>query len=91
MAEVSLEMGKSLGLSPVRGVLVSAVSQGQPAERGGIRKQDIILSVNDAQVDSPRDVLRVIGGLEAGRIVKLTIVRNGKTMQLAVPLGSKPE
>ncbi|HTN71601.1 MAG TPA: trypsin-like peptidase domain-containing protein [Methylomirabilota bacterium] len=91
MAELSLEMGKSLGLSPVRGVLVSAVSQGQPAERGGIRKQDIILSVNDAQVDSPRDVLRMIGGLEAGKIVKLTIIRNGKTMQLSVPLGTKPE
>jgi serine protease Do len=91
MAELSLEMGKILGLSPVRGVLVSAVSQGQPAERGGVRKQDIILSVNDAQVDSPRDVLRMIGGLEAGKIVRLTIVRNGKTMQLSVPLGTKPE
>jgi len=91
MAELSLEMGKTLGLSPVRGVLVSAVSQGQPADRGGVRKQDIILSVNDAQVDSPRDVLRMIGGLEAGKIVKLTIVRNGKTIQLSVPLGTKPE
>jgi len=91
MAELSLEMGKNLGLSPVRGVLVSAVSQGQPAERGGVRKQDIILSVNDAQVDSPRDVLRMIGGLEAGKVVKLTIVRNGKTMQLSLPLGSKPD
>jgi len=47
--------------------------------------------VNDAQVDSPRDVLRMIGGLEAGKIVRLTIVRNGKTIQLSVPLGTKPE
>jgi S1-C subfamily serine protease len=29
--------------------------------------------------------------LEAGRIVKLTILRDGKTLQLSVPLGSKPE
>ena len=91
MAEVSLEMAKTLGLSPVRGVMVSSVSRGQPADRSGIRQQDIILSINDSQVDSPRDVLRMIGGLEAGKIVKLTIIRNGKTMQLSVPLGSKPE
>ena len=91
MAELSLEQGKALGLSPVRGALVSSVPRGQPAERGGVRKQDIILSVNDAQVDSPRDVLRMIGGLEAGRVVRLTILRNGKTMQLSVPLGTKPE
>jgi serine protease Do len=91
MAEVSLELGKTLGLSPVRGVLVSSVSHGQPAERGGVRKEDIILSVNEARVDSPRDVLRMIGGLEAGRVVKLTILRAGKTVQLSVPLGTKPE
>ncbi len=90
-AEVSMEQAKNLGLSTVKGVLVNAVLRGQPAERGGLLKQDIILSVNDLQVDSPRDVRRLIGGLEAGRVVKLTILRDGKTLQLSVPLGSKPE
>jgi S1-C subfamily serine protease len=89
--ELSMGQAKTLGLSPVQGVLVNSVLRGHPAERGGLLKQDIILSVNDAQVDSPRDVSRLIGGLEAGRIVKLTIMRGGKTLQLSVPLGSKPE
>jgi len=91
MAEVSLDQAKSLGLSPVKGVLVNSVLPGQSAERGGIRSQDVILSVNDTRVDSPRDVLRMIGGLEAGRVVKLTILRKGQTLQLSVPLGKKPE
>jgi serine protease Do len=91
MAEVSLDQAKSLGLSPVKGVFVNSVLPGQSAERGGIRSQDVILSVNDTQVDSPRDVLRMIGGLEAGRVVKLTILRKGQTLQLSVPLGRKPE
>jgi serine protease Do len=91
MAEVSLDQAKILGLSPVKGVLVNSVLPGQSAERGGIRSQDIILSVNDLQVNSPRDVLRMIGGLEAGRVVKLTILRKGQTLQLSVPLGKKPE
>jgi serine protease Do len=56
-----------------------------------VQKQDVILSVNDTAVESPRDVTRMIGGLEAGRIVQLTILRKGKTMQLAVPLGARPE
>jgi S1-C subfamily serine protease len=42
-------------------------------------------------VDSPRDVLRMIGGLEAGKVVQLTILRKGKTLQISVPLGTKPE
>jgi serine protease Do len=91
MAEVSLDQARNLGLSPIKGVLVNSVLPGQPAERGGIRSQDIILSVNENRVDSPRDVLRMIAGLEAGRIVTLTILRKGQTLQLSVPLGIKPE
>jgi serine protease Do len=86
-----VEDAKTLGLSPVKGVLVHSVLRGQPAERGGLQKKDIILSVNDDQVDSPRDVSRMIRGLEAGRVVRLTILRDGKTLQLSVPLGTKPE
>jgi serine protease Do len=52
MAEVSLDQAKSLGLSPVKGVLVNSVLPGQSAERGGVRSQDIILLVNNTQVDS---------------------------------------
>ena len=91
MAEVSLDQAKTLGLLLLKGVMVRSVLPGQPAARGGILKQDIILSVNDTQVGSPRDVLRMIGGLEAGRVVKLTILRQGKTLHLSVPLGTKPE
>src|SRR5262245_62407974 len=89
MAEFSLDQAKMLGLSPVKGVFVNSVLPGQSAERGGIRSQDVILSVNDTQVDSPRDVLRMISGLEAGRVVRLTILRKGQTLQLSVPLGKK--
>lgn len=91
MSDVSLEQAKTLGLYPVKGVVVSSVLPGQPAARGGMQKQDVILSVNETQVDSPRDVARMIGGLEAGRVVRLTILRKGKTMQLSVPLGIRPE
>ena len=91
MSDISLEQAKTLGLHPVKGVVVSSVLPGQPAARGGVQKQDVILSVNETQVDSPRDVSRMIGGLEAGRVVHLTILRKGKSMQLSVPLGIKPE
>ena len=91
MSDISLEQAKNLGIFPAKGVVVSSVLPGQSAARGGIQKQDIILSVNDTQVDSPRDVARMIGGLEAGRVVNLTILRKGKTMQLSIPLGTRPD
>jgi serine protease Do len=91
MSGISLEQASHLGIFPAKGVVVSSVLPGQPAARGGVQKQDIILSVNETQVESPRDVARMIGGLEAGRIVKLTILRRGKTVQISVPLGTRPD
>jgi serine protease Do len=91
MADISLEQAKSLGIFPAKGVVVNSVLPGQPAARGGVQNQDVILSVNNTEVDSPRDVARLIGGIEAGRVVQLTILRKGKTVQLSVPLGPKPE
>ncbi|MGH7796235.1 MAG: S1C family serine protease [Candidatus Binatia bacterium] len=91
MSDISLEQATSLGIFPANGVVINSVLPGQPAARGGVQKQDVILSVNDTQVESPRDVARLIGGLEAGRIVQLTILRKGKTVRLSVPLGAKPE
>ncbi|HVO93376.1 MAG TPA: trypsin-like peptidase domain-containing protein [Terriglobales bacterium] len=90
MADVSLAQARTLGLTLPKGVVVSAVLPGQPAARGGIQRQDVILSINDNHVDSPRDVVRMVGGIEAGRVVRLTILRKGKTMHLSVPLGPKP-
>ena len=70
MAEVSLQQTQTLGL-PSNGVVVSSVLPGQPAAHVGIRKRDVILSVNGIRVDSPKEVARMIGGFEevtAGRI-----------------------
>lgn len=91
LSDISLEQARALGIHPVKGVIVSSVLPGQSAALAGIQKQDIILSVNDNHVDSPREVTRLVGGIEAGKVVRVTILRRGKTMQLSVPLGTKPE
>ena len=90
MSNMSLEQARALGLHSVNGVMVHSVLPGQSAARAGLQKQDVILSVNDNLVHSPRQVLRLVGGIEAGRVIRLTIMRKGHTLQLSVPLGAKP-
>ena len=91
MSDISLGQARSLGIYPAKGVVVSSVLPGQPAARVGVQKQDVIVAVNDTQVDSPRDVTRMVGGLEAGHMVQLSILRKGKPIRVTVPLGIKPE
>jgi serine protease Do len=91
LSELTLELADGLGVSPVRGVLVSSVLADQPAARAGVLSRDVILSVNDIAVDRPSEVLRVIKGTEVGNEVTLTIFRSGETLVVPVKLGNKPE
>src|SRR6516162_306949 len=90
LSELTLELADGLGVSPVRGVLVSSVQADQPADRAGVLSRDVILSVNDIAVDRPSEVLRVIKGTEVGNEVTLTIFRSGQTLVVPVKLGNKP-
>ena len=91
LSELTLELADDLGLSPLRGVLVSSVLAGEPGERAGMRPRDVILSVNEISVDRPTDAMRVIKGTEAGNEVKLTIFREGEIIVLPVKLGVRPK
>lgn len=91
VSELTLEGAEALRLAPVRGVLVSAVLPGQPAEKGGILSHDVILAVNGMRVDNPRELIRIIAGTEAGREVNLAIFRKGETFKLSVRLAQKPK
>ncbi len=90
VSELTLELADTLGLSPARGVLVNSVLPGQPAEKGKILPRDVILAVNGAEVDNPREFTRIISGTEAGSEVKLTIFRKGELLQHSVTLTAKP-
>ncbi|MBI2361692.1 MAG: trypsin-like peptidase domain-containing protein [Deltaproteobacteria bacterium] len=91
VSELSVEGAEVIRLSPVRGVLVSAVLPGQPAEKSGIHSHDVILAVNGTRVDNPRELIRIIAGIEAGKEVSLAIFRKGETFKLSVRLGQKPK
>ncbi len=89
--ELTMGVAEELGLSPVRGVLITFVSPDQPAERAGIRSEDVILAVNEMRVDRVRELMRMIKGTEAGSDIKLTVFRGGKVFNVPVKLGKKPK
>ncbi len=90
VSELTLTLADRLGLSPARGVLVSSVLPDQPAAKGNILPQDVILAVNGIEVDSPRELTRLVGGVEAGTKVHLTIFRKGQILHSPVILGPRP-
>jgi S1-C subfamily serine protease len=88
-----------------RGVLVEKVERGSPAEQAGLRGNDktvvvdgrrvsvggdIIVAFDDQPVTQLQDLQTLIQRAQPGQAVKLTIVRQGKRMQLQVTLTERP-
>ncbi len=71
-----------------RGVLVSALDDGGPADGAGIRQGDILLSLADLPVAGPLE-LRDLVAERPGVEVELELVRGGDLVRVAVTLGTR--
>ncbi len=87
---VTSDVASSLGLSEVRGALVSAVQPGSPAERAGIRRGDVIVSLNDAPVSDSNSLRNQVARMQPGSEVTLMISRDNREQELRVTLGELP-
>ena len=67
-----------------RGVLVNAVLKNGPGDSAGVKHNDIIRKIDNAQVNEIKDVQKIIGELKPGQIIMLDILRQSKIIQLEV-------
>ena len=60
------------------GVLVTHVFEGDPADRGGIKVNDIIVEVDGETVKTSRELSRKVAGLGVGKRTAIKLLRDGK-------------
>jgi len=82
--DLTEQLGEYFGVPEGRGVLITSVRPGSPAERAGLRAGDVIVAVNDREVRTVRDFTRALAGREGE--VSLTIVRNKEKQKVTVVL-----
>ena len=85
--EISQEIADSLGMKSVKGALVSSATEGGPAQKAGVKTGDVILKFNGIDIDTMKELPKVVAGTPVGKSVPLVILRNGKTITLNVVLG----
>jgi len=88
IAEVPDEEAARFGLKEPKGVLIRQVAAGQPADQGGIKANDVVVSVDGASVEGPRDLQRIISSTPVGKVVKISLMREGKETEVAVTVGA---
>jgi len=89
--DVDPALAKQFGLSQPTGALVGQVEPDTPAARAGLKRGDVILSVNGQPVTSANDLRLRVSQTSPGTNIKLEISRSGKKQDVDVTLAELPE
>ena len=81
--------GKELGIKELGGIYVASVVEGGSASEAGIRKGDIILSIDGVKVNDSATVQELIARRRPNDKVKISVKRDGDVKQIDVILRNK--
>jgi len=85
------DLARTYGLKEAKGAAVSEVTPGSPAERAGLKAEDVIVSADGRPIQDNGDLSRYIASQAPGKAVKLEVLRNGQQKAFSVSLGTFPE
>jgi len=68
------------------GAKINEVSEGSPAEKAGLKKDDIITNVNEEKITGPKDLYDAIGKYKPSDKVQISILKNGAKTKLTAEL-----
>lgn len=91
LQNMNRELARSLGLDKPRGGLIAEVKPGTPADKAGLKAGDIILEVEGHTITQVDDLPPLIGGLDPGTEVTLTLLRDKERLKKTVTLGALKE
>ena len=78
------ELSKELKLSSVEGVYISEVSKGSSADKAGLKKDDVIVGLDQTKITTMASLQEKVNSYHPGDQAQLQIIRDGK--QLTVPV-----
>jgi len=76
-------------LNQVRGVGVTQVIKDSPAEKAGLRKDDVILRIDSENVNSVRKLNRLISEMAPDHNVRVAVSRNGSETEVTATIGKR--
>lgn len=89
---VSHELAEAFGLPKNRkGVALTAVGKGTPAEIGGLKQGDVIVEYNGTKISKTTELQQQVAETKPGTRTKVKVFRNGKFRSFSITVGKKPE
>jgi serine protease Do len=89
--DLTPDIAKSLGIKQQTGALVADVVKDSPAEKAGLKRGDVVISLNGKPVEDSTSLRNMVSAAAPGKSVELKIIREGKEQSVAVTLAEFKE
>jgi Do/DeqQ family serine protease len=91
LAELTPEMAEGFGMRNDHGVVIQEVLKNQPAERAGIKRNDVIVEFEGQPVSDVQKFRLKVADMPIGQKVNLVVLRDGKRVPLTLMLAPRPD
>jgi serine protease Do len=88
---ITEDMARTYRMKEPKGALVSDVTEGSPAEKAGLKPDDVVVGVDGKAVEDNSDLSRYIASKSPGTTVRLKVLRDAQERDVPVTLGTFPE
>jgi C-terminal processing protease CtpA/Prc len=89
--ELPDELRAQLDLADGAGLLVTEVLPGSPAEKAGLKKNDILVKIDGKTVKGEDSLAKFMSSAKAGQEATLTVLRKSKEQTIKVTIGEKKD
>lgn len=87
--EVDPQIASALNLPATTGVVVMQVTPGSPAEKVGLKENDMILALNGEKINQDNALSVMLLSHKPGETVTLTVLRDGKQFDVKLTLAAR--
>jgi len=85
--QVTKEIATVAGLNEPKGAFIGGVSEGSPAEKGGMKTGDIVLEFDGQKIKTMRSLPKVVANTKPNKRVGVKIWRDKKLISIRLTLG----
>ncbi|MGA7875679.1 MAG: PDZ domain-containing protein, partial [Desulfoferrobacter sp.] len=89
--DITPELAKSFDMKETKGALVADVLSDSPAQKAGLKQGDIVIGMNGKPIDDAHTLSRMVAAISPNTKISLKIIRDGKTKEIDVTIGTMPE
>ena len=89
--EITSELAEALEMEVPKGALISQIIEDSPAEKSGLKEEDVILFFDGEEIFYSSDLPLTVGAIRPGSEVNAMVLRGGKKKTIQVTVGELPK